>query len=52
MNVDADDPVQLPLNLHVLRMLQSISPRTSAVDAGVQGRGLYGEGSRGPRLLG
>jgi beta-phosphoglucomutase family hydrolase len=47
VDVDTDDPVQLQLNLHVFHMLQTISPHTSSMDAGVPARGLHGEGYRG-----
>lgn len=47
VTVDTDDPVQLPLNLHVFHILQSVSPHTAALDAGVPARGLHGEGYRG-----
>lgn len=47
VTVDTDDPVQLSVNLHVFHMLQSISPHTVALDAGVPARGLHGEGYRG-----
>lgn len=45
--VDTDDPVQLAVNLHVFHMLQTISPHTATLDAGVPARGLHGEGYRG-----
>jgi len=47
VDVDTDDPVQLNLNLHVFHMLQTISPHTALLDAGVPARGLHGEGYRG-----
>jgi hypothetical protein len=39
--------VQLALNLHVFHILQTISPHTAALDAGVPARGLHGEGYQG-----
>ena len=47
VDVDTDDPVQLALNLHVFHILQTISPHTAALDAGVPARGLHGEGYQG-----
>ena len=47
VDVDTDDPVQLTLNLHVFHLLQTISPHTAVLDAGVPARGLHGEGYRG-----
>jgi len=47
VDLDADDPVQLTVNLHVFHMLQAISPHTADLDAGVPARGLHGEGYRG-----
>ena len=35
------------VNLHVFHLLQTISPHTGAVDAGVPARGLHGEAYRG-----
>ncbi|HET6950077.1 MAG TPA: HAD-IA family hydrolase, partial [Acidimicrobiales bacterium] len=47
IGLDADREVQLVLNLHVFHLLQTISPHTAALDAGVPARGLHGEGYRG-----
>jgi trehalose/maltose hydrolase-like predicted phosphorylase len=47
VDVDTDGPVQLTLNLHAFHLLQTISPHTAAVDAGVPARGLHGEGYQG-----
>ncbi|HXU97003.1 MAG TPA: beta-phosphoglucomutase family hydrolase, partial [Jiangellaceae bacterium] len=47
VDVDTDDPVQLAVNLHVFHMLQTVSPHTALLDAGVPARGLHGEGYRG-----
>jgi trehalose/maltose hydrolase-like predicted phosphorylase len=47
VDVDTDDPVQLALNLHVFHILQTVSPHTAALDAGVPARGLHGEGYQG-----
>ena len=46
--LQADDrQAQLVFNLHVFHLVQSISPHTGLVDAGVPARGLHGEGYRG-----
>jgi len=42
-----DRQAQLVLNLHVFHLVQTISPHTGLVDAGVPARGLHGEGYRG-----
>lgn len=42
-----DRRVQLVLHLHVFHLVQTISPHTGLVDAGVPARGLHGEGYRG-----
>ena len=47
VDVETHDPVQLQLNLHVFHLLQTISPHTAGLDAGVPARGLHGEGYRG-----
>ncbi len=47
VDVDTDDPVQLALNLHIFHILQTLSPHTAALDAGVPARGLHGEGYQG-----
>jgi len=47
VELDADRQTQLVLNLHVFHLLQSLSPHTAAIDAGVPARGLHGEGYRG-----
>jgi len=47
VTLDADRQTQLVLNLHVFHLLQSLSPHTAAIDAGVPARGLHGEGYRG-----
>lgn len=47
VDVDTDDPVQLALNLHMFHLLQTISPHTVGLDAGVPARGLHGEGYQG-----
>ena len=47
VDVQTDDPVQLAVNLHVFHMLQTISPHTAGLDAGVPARGLHGEGYQG-----
>ncbi|MFZ5870519.1 MAG: beta-phosphoglucomutase family hydrolase [Actinomycetota bacterium] len=47
IDLDADRQTRLVLNLHVFHLLQSVSPNTADVDAGVPARGLHGEGYRG-----
>ncbi|HEX6758837.1 MAG TPA: beta-phosphoglucomutase family hydrolase [Propionibacteriaceae bacterium] len=47
IQLDADRTTQLVLNLHVFHLLQSVSPHTAELDAGVPARGLHGEGYRG-----
>lgn len=47
IDIDADHHCQLVLNLHAFHTLQSISPHTANLDAGVPARGLHGEGYRG-----
>ena len=47
LELDTDRQTQLVLNLHVFHLLQSLSPHTAALDAGVPARGLHGEGYRG-----
>lgn len=47
IQVDGDVPTSLILNLHVFHLLQSLSPHTVGLDAGVPARGLHGEGYRG-----
>jgi HAD superfamily hydrolase (TIGR01509 family) len=47
VTLDTDQLSQLVLNLHVFHLLQSISPHTAELDAGLPARGLHGEGYRG-----
>ena len=47
VSLDADRETHLVLNLHLFHLLQSISPHTAELDAGVPARGLHGEGYRG-----
>lgn len=47
VTMSADRQSQLILNLHLFHLLQSISPHTAELDAGVPARGLHGEGYRG-----
>jgi beta-phosphoglucomutase family hydrolase len=47
INIDGGPQVQLILNLHVFHLLQTLSPHTAELDAGVPARGLHGEGYRG-----
>jgi beta-phosphoglucomutase family hydrolase len=41
--VDASDEVTLALRLHIFHLLQTLSPHTAQIDAGVPARGLHGE---------
>ncbi len=45
--VDADDEVVLALRLHTFHLLQTLSPHTAQLDAGVPACGLHGEGYHG-----
>ena len=45
--VDADGRTPTVVNLHRLHLLQSVSPHTAHLDAGVTARGLHGEAYRG-----
>ncbi|MET1034137.1 MAG: glycosyl hydrolase family 65 protein, partial [Arthrobacter sp.] len=47
VHLEADPQTQLILNLHVFHLLQTITPHTADLDAGVPARGLHGEGYRG-----
>ena len=47
INIGGSPQVQLILNLHVFHLLQTLSPHTAELDAGVPARGLHGEGYRG-----
>ncbi|MCR8670237.1 beta-phosphoglucomutase family hydrolase [Agrococcus sp. HG114] len=47
VTLGADAHSQLVLNLHVFHLLQTLSPHTAGLDAGVPARGLHGEGYRG-----
>ena len=47
IELEADRQTQLTLNLHLFHLLQSLSPHTADLDAGVPARGLHGEGYRG-----
>jgi beta-phosphoglucomutase family hydrolase len=47
VTIDADRHSQLILNLHMFHLLQTLSPHTAALDAGIPARGLHGEGYRG-----
>jgi alpha,alpha-trehalase len=44
---EGDERTALTVNLHVFHLLQTISPHTAGVDAGVPARGLHGEAYRG-----
>lgn len=45
--LDVEGRASLIANLHVLHLLQSVSPHTADLDAGVTARGLHGEAYRG-----
>lgn len=45
--VDAGDEVVLALRLHTFHLLQTLSPHTAQLDAGVPACGLHGEGYHG-----
>lgn len=47
LELDTDRQTQLILNLHIFHLLQTLTPHTSELDAGVPARGLHGEGYRG-----
>lgn len=47
LELDTDRQTQLILNLHVFHVLQTLTPHTAELDAGVPARGLHGEGYRG-----
>ncbi|MET1153801.1 HAD-IA family hydrolase, partial [Arthrobacter sp.] len=47
IDIGGTPEVQLILNLHVFHLLQTLSPHTAELDAGVPARGLHGEGYRG-----
>ncbi|QDG66909.1 beta-phosphoglucomutase family hydrolase [Pseudarthrobacter sp. NIBRBAC000502772] len=47
IDIGGSPQVQLILNLHVFHLLQTLSPHTAELDAGVPARGLHGEGYRG-----
>jgi beta-phosphoglucomutase family hydrolase len=47
VGIDAENEVALTLNLHIFHLVQSLSPHTAQLDAGVVARGLHGEGYRG-----
>jgi alpha,alpha-trehalase len=44
---DHDTEAQRALNLHILHLLQSVSPNSIDLDVGVPARGLHGEAYRG-----
>lgn len=45
--VDADVRTRLAANVQIFHVLQTLSPHTADLDAGVPARGLHGEGYRG-----
>jgi trehalose/maltose hydrolase-like predicted phosphorylase len=47
IGLDHDGEVAATLNLHVFHLLQTVSPHTVDLDAGVPARGLHGEAYRG-----
>jgi beta-phosphoglucomutase family hydrolase len=47
VTLDGDRHSHLILNLHIFHLLQTLSPHTVELDAGVPARGLHGEGYRG-----
>lgn len=47
ITIEADPRSQLVLNLHLFHLLQTLSPHSADLDAGVPARGLHGEGYRG-----
>ncbi|WP_253250324.1 HAD-IA family hydrolase [Arthrobacter globiformis] len=47
LDLESDRQTQLILNLHIFHVLQTLTPFTAELDAGVPARGLHGEGYRG-----
>ncbi len=47
MTLDTDARTARTIHLHVFHLLQTLSPHTADLDAGVPARGLHGEGYRG-----
>jgi beta-phosphoglucomutase family hydrolase len=47
IDAEADTATSLALDLSMFHLLQSLSPHTIGLDAGVPARGLHGEGYRG-----
>lgn len=47
LSVEGNDRVQMALRLHIFHLLQTVSPNTIDLDAGVGARGLHGEAYRG-----
>ena len=47
VEVGASPEIALAINLHLYHLLQTLSPHTIDIDAGVPARGLHGEGYRG-----
>jgi beta-phosphoglucomutase family hydrolase len=47
LDLDSDHQTQLIMHLHIFHVLQTLTPHTSELDAGVPARGLHGEGYRG-----
>ena len=45
LELETDRQTQLILNLHVFHVLQTLTPHTAELDAGVPARGLHGEGT-------
>lgn len=47
LDVGATHPWQLPIRVHLFHLLQTLSPHSADLDAGVPARGLHGEGYQG-----
>lgn len=47
IEVDGEPATTTALRLHLFHILQTVSPHTAGLDAGIPGRGLHGEGYRG-----
>lgn len=47
VTVEGDTEISLGVNLAIFHLLQTLSPHTAGIDAGVPARGLHGEGYRG-----
>ena len=47
VGLDDRDDMRLPVNVHIFHLLQTLSPHTADLDAGVPAAGLHGESYRG-----